>query len=98
MGREFVNALLGTFALSCGCLAQNPDFTNPSAGGAVYSLGIQSDGKMLVGGAFETFNGTPRSCLARRDTDGSLDPNFNPGATGGIGTNAVIYSLAQQLD
>src|SRR5439155_18365694 len=31
----------------------------------VYSLAVQSDGKVLVGGAFTQFNGTPRGGIAR---------------------------------
>jgi len=36
----------------------------------------QSDGKMLIGGAFLTFNGANRSYVARLNADGSLDTSF----------------------
>jgi uncharacterized delta-60 repeat protein len=39
---------------------------------------VQPDGKVLVGGAFERVNGTPRYSLARLDTNGSLDEAFQP--------------------
>jgi uncharacterized delta-60 repeat protein len=75
---------------------------NPSASGplyssvVVYSLVVQADDKILVGGSFTTFNGQPRSCLARLNPDGSLDSTFNPEA--GIGSSRFIRSLALQPD
>ncbi|MCI0537398.1 MAG: immunoglobulin domain-containing protein [Verrucomicrobiales bacterium] len=38
------------------------------------------DGKILVGGLFDTFAGEPRKGLARLNNDGSLDPTFTIGA------------------
>lgn len=43
-----------------------------------YALAIQPDGKILVGGGFDTLNTKPRSHLARLEPDGSVDSNFNP--------------------
>jgi uncharacterized delta-60 repeat protein len=40
---------------------------------------LQSDGKVLIGGYFTTVNGTNRNHLARLNTTGTLDGNFNPG-------------------
>jgi len=50
----------------------------------VTSIAIQSDGKIIIGGSFDYFNGIPRKSIARLNPDGSLDASFNPG-TGGIG-------------
>ena len=65
---------------------------NPGSGadGTVWSLAVQSDGKVLIGGDFTHINSTPRNHLARLNTDGSLDTSFTPGAT----FNGPIYSLA----
>jgi uncharacterized delta-60 repeat protein len=54
----------------------------PSSGAnqTVYAVAAQSDGKVLIGGAFTTVNGTSRSRIARLNADGSLDAGFNPGA------------------
>ena len=41
---------------------------------------LQPDGKILITGAFTTYNGVPRSGIARLLKDGSLDPSFDPGA------------------
>jgi len=60
----------------------------------VTSLALQLDGKILIGGAFASYNGTPRNCIARVNSDGSLDTGFNPGT----GANSTIWSLALQPD
>ena len=45
----------------------------------MYSLAVQADGKILVGGCFETLGGEPRENLGRLNANGSLDTTFNPG-------------------
>ncbi|MBK8499223.1 MAG: delta-60 repeat domain-containing protein [Flavobacteriales bacterium] len=47
----------------------------------VNSIALQADGKILIGGAFTSFNGTPRNHIARLNSNGSLDTGFNPTAT-----------------
>jgi uncharacterized delta-60 repeat protein len=42
---------------------------------------VQTDGKILAAGDFTTYNGTPRSQIARLNSDGSLDSAFNPTVT-----------------
>jgi uncharacterized delta-60 repeat protein len=44
----------------------------------VYSLLVQPNGKILVGGAFTVFNQANRQGIVRLDADGSIDPDFNP--------------------
>ena len=68
---------------------------NPGVGpnGAIYSMAIQTDGKVVIGGTFQTYSGTARSGLARVNADGTLDLTFNPGT--GVGTSAqAIKALA----
>ena len=45
----------------------------------VYSTCVQSDGNILVGGAFVTYNGTTATRIARLNTYAQLDPSFNTG-------------------
>ena len=59
-----------------------------------YSLGIQSDGKILAGGAFTTYNGTARNRIVRLNTNGSLDTTFNIGT----GFNAEPTEILIQSD
>jgi len=65
-------------------------------GGAVNSLKVQPDGKIVVGGAFNSYNtgsGTnfATSKIARINTDGSLDTTFN---SGGSGFDGIVNKLA----
>ena len=39
--------------------------TGAGANGSVYSVAVQSDGKVLIGGGFSTYNGTSRGNVAR---------------------------------
>ncbi len=64
----------------------------------VYSIVVQPDGKILIGGAFNTVNGTNRSGIARLNSDGSLDASFNPGTGVSFGFTFGVYSIAVQPD
>jgi uncharacterized delta-60 repeat protein len=46
----------------------------------VYALALQTNGQIVIGGDFQTINGTARYGIARLNSDGGLDPGFNPGA------------------
>jgi uncharacterized delta-60 repeat protein len=46
--------------------------------GNVNTIKIQSDGKILVGGHFQIFNGLYADSLVRLNSDGSLDSSFAP--------------------
>src|SRR5262249_44058535 len=50
------------------------------ADNAIWGIGLQADGKIVVSGPFSTFNGTPRLRFARLNTDGSVDNSFNVGS------------------
>ena len=39
-------------------------------------MALQKDGKILIGGFFNTVNGIEAPCLARLNPDGSLDRSF----------------------
>lgn len=60
--------------------------------GEVTSVAIQpDDGKIIVGGGFSSFNGTPRNGIARLHPDGSLDTSFNHPWSG-----AALFCIAIQ--
>lgn len=50
--------------------------TGSGLNGKVYSLAVQGDGKVLVGGEFSSYNGTSTKGIARLNSDGSLDTTF----------------------
>jgi len=65
----------------------------------VYSIAIQADGKIIVGGLFKTFNGQVAGSIARLNPDGSLDTSFNcPGTVSPSNTAYVANSLVVQGD
>jgi uncharacterized delta-60 repeat protein len=55
----------------------------------IYSMALQTDGKILVGGLFQTINGTARNRIARLNVGGSVDTTFNPGTGADGEVNAV---------
>ena len=65
-----------------------------SLDGAVRAIAIQTDGKIVIGGAFNTFNGASFSRLARLNSNGSIDNGFNVGSGG----NGDIECLSIQPD
>jgi uncharacterized delta-60 repeat protein len=62
--------------------------------GKVYSIAIQSDGKILVGGIFDVYNGTTSNNFIKLNTDGSFDNTFSTG----IGFNVAVWSINIQSD
>lgn len=72
----------------------DPSFTGSGANGTVRKVKIQpTDGKILIGGNFTTFNGTAKNSIVRLNTDGTLDANF-----GGIGANNFVVAIEIQSD
>lgn len=69
---------------------------NPFAGAnnPVLALALQPDGKLVAGGQFTVMNTTPRSFVARVNTDGSVDGSFDPGT----GANGAVRAVAVQSD
>jgi uncharacterized delta-60 repeat protein len=69
---------------------------DPNTDRTVLSLAVQSTGQILVGGGFTTLtpNGattsTVRNCLARLNTDGTLDTTFDPEANGSVSTILIL--------
>jgi uncharacterized delta-60 repeat protein len=78
------------------------DSFNPGSGATggtlnyngVYCLAVQPDGKVLLGGEFASINGTNLNRIARLNSDGSVDPSFNPG----VGANNTVLSIAVQTN
>lgn len=64
------------------------------AGATVHSISIQSDGKVIIGGEFTTYNGSTRNRIARLNTDGSYDTSF----TTGTGAGSIVYTTSVQGD
>ena len=63
--------------------------------GNVYCTLLQPDGKIIVGGAFTSFNGSTANRLIRLNPDGSRDASFD---TSIAASSGIIYSVAMQAD
>ena len=64
--------------------------TGAGGGRLVRALALAPDGKILVGGAFSSFNGVSRHDVARLEADGMLDLDFDPG----VGPNSMVFAVA----
>jgi uncharacterized delta-60 repeat protein len=71
----------------------NTDFLSGLSGadGEIDALAVQSDGRVLLGGAFGTVNGVVRNKITRVNQDGSLDTSFSPGS----GADNSVFSVAE---
>lgn len=74
-----------------------PDYSfNVGTGfnGAVKTIAVQPDGKILVGGQFTSYNGTAGNRIIRLNTDGSPDTGFNTGT----GFDNRVSAIAIQVN
>jgi uncharacterized delta-60 repeat protein len=92
-------ALTGGGSATLTATATVPGFDVAGSGfnGSVSAVVVQPDGKVLVGGAFNAYNGNAAApdYLLRLNPDGSLDTSFN---LGGAGVNSTVSTLAVQPD
>ena len=75
----------------------NPDGTvdtafDPGTDGGVYTIVVQPDGKILVGGTFGTLAGITRANIGRLNPDGTIDEGFDPGA------DNTVFTMTLQSD
>ncbi len=103
-GKILVGTDIGNFgtAASIGRLNANGSLDSsftvnvsiPAQLGYVYCLKQQVDGKVLVGGNFNDFNGNAFGNIARLNADGSNDLSFITGSGfpfgGGVGVNSIL--------
>jgi uncharacterized delta-60 repeat protein len=73
---------------------------NPTSGsnGDISASAMQPDGKILIGGYFTSYNGTPRRRLARLNANGSLDNTFDPGLGVGSQFEGAVACIEVRAD
>jgi uncharacterized delta-60 repeat protein len=59
----------------------------------IFSFKTQPNGKLVVGGNFIDYNGTPCQYIVRLHADGTLDPTFRYAASGGIDNIITLVAL-----
>jgi len=64
------------------------------ASNPVWAIALQTDGTIIIGGEFTSYNGTARNRIARLYSNGSLDPTFDPG----LGASGPVYAIGLQAD
>jgi|TARA_R110000744_G_C19354168_1_gene560687 uncharacterized delta-60 repeat protein len=62
----------------------------------IWTIEVQSDGKILVGGDFSQLDGNARNSLVRLNEDGSEDTTFYTNLTSGVG--GKVLATATQTD
>src|SRR6266571_8097093 len=70
----------------------------PASISSISAIGIQSNGRILIGGSFTSVNGYVRNGIARLNADGSLDTNFSPSSGVAGGFSVAVGSLAVQTN
>ncbi len=103
-GRLLAGGSFGTYnGTSCGRLARlNSDGTLDGTfavgtgfgGWPVYSLGLQADGRVVVGGQLDSYQGTACRNVVRLHPNGSYDATFSTGT----GFNGTVQSVAVRAD
>ena len=76
-------------------------FTNPTISGynnSVSAVAIQDDGKILIGGSFNTVNGNTINSICRLNSDGSFDESFEPSGNGFQGFYSMGYDSSYILE
>lgn len=76
----------------------DPDFSSGTGVAddyeAIFGIDLQPDGKIIIGGSFSFYNGTPCNNIARLLPNGQLDTTFDTG----IGSDGQINDLVLQPD
>jgi uncharacterized delta-60 repeat protein len=65
----------------------NPMFTSIYQ---IYSIAVQPDGKVIVGGYFSNVGGVTRNNLVRLNANGTVDDSFNPVLNGDVKSMALL--------
>lgn len=72
----------------------DPSFA-PQPNGRVYSIAVQNDGRIIVGGEFTNIASTNVDRIARINSNGSIDASFSASVQG-TGITVAVYSVAIQ--
>jgi len=62
----------------------------------IYSVITQPDDKIIIGGAFSSYNGVLKNNFTRLNSDGTLDMTFNSGISGATETDGDVNTIALQ--
>lgn len=95
-GQVYITRLNSDGTLDTGFSPGGVGFGAAGSFPGIYSMALQPDGNILVGGQFGTFNGIAKNRIARLTTTGADDPTFIVGSGFTGGTSTSVNSLALQ--
>ena len=81
-------------SLDAGFSAGSGVLNNPNQYVSAFTVAVQPNGKILVGGDFSTFNGTPAPGLVRLNANGTVDATF----TSPLQASSQVSGLTLQPD
>jgi len=82
------NGFLGSAGPACGQFPiQGPQFR---LNGVIFAVAVQPDGKVLLGGSFDDFDGTDGNGLIRLNSNGTKDQSFDIGFIDGVSDLLVL--------
>ncbi len=95
IGGTINNGILGNIARLNADGTNDPTFIKGSGFDAeVRCIVVQSNGQILVGGAFSNYNGTPCNRLVRLSADGAVDTAFVTAMGVGPNSSATVNAIA----
>lgn len=96
---QYVNSLLrvGIARLNSDGAVYTSFKTGAGVKGYVYALAVQADGKIIVGGSLEEYNGQPVKQVIRLFPDGTLDTSFKTPWTLTKGLNASSWGTVTHI-
>lgn len=68
-------------------------YTGAGTNGPIYAIAIQTDGKIIIGGDFTSYNGISCQHIARLNSNGTFDPSF-----GTVTTDAIVRKIVITKD
>ena len=86
----------GIIRLNTGGTIDNTFNSGDGFNSNVYSITLQPDGKILVGGFFSSYNGVTNDYIVRLNSNGTIDNTFITGSTNGF--NSSVTSIILQPD
>jgi len=72
-------------------------FTPETTDSSIFSIAVQSNGKILIGGHFTSVGGVQRNRIARLNANGEIDLSFNPGEGADWSVRSVLIQPDEKI-
>lgn len=95
-GKVLAGARRGLWRLATNGISESNFVQSAAITGSVFSVAVQSNGKIIAGGSFTRAGATNRGGIARFHRDGTLDQSFMPQTT--VESNFTVRAMVWQPD